>query len=80
MKNITIEDCENLRKQFLTFCESAEQHQFPMLFIMHMKLDESIDRMKAAGSVTDQKEARSMFRVILKVIGQDYSEYEEATQ
>ena len=53
MKEITVQDCLELKNKFDQYCQTAEQHEFPMLAI------------------------RAMFRVVLKLIGQDFSEYIE---
>lgn len=81
MKQITIQDCVSLRNKFMSFCETAEQHQFMTLLMLQVKLDQTIDAYRKAGTVTDQKEANTMFRVILRVIGEDFGPYvEEATE
>ena len=48
-----------------------------MLGLVDIKLQQTIDHYRKAGEVTNQQEARTMCRVILRVIGKDYSEYEE---
>lgn len=77
MKTVTIEDCERLRDAFHDYAETAEQHEFPMLALVDIKLQKTIERYREAGEITNQQEARTMCRVILRVIGKDYSEYEE---
>lgn len=77
MSNITVQDCVDLRKRFLAYCDTAEQHEFARLFIIHQKLDATIERLQRASKVEDQKDTRAMFRVVLKTIGQDYSAYRE---
>ena len=77
MKTITIEDCERLRNVFHDYAKTAEQHEFTMLGLIDIKLQQTIERYREAGEVTNQQEARTMCRVILRVIGKDYSEYEE---
>ena len=72
---ITIEDCLVLKDKFMIYCDRAEQHEFPMLFVLHTRMDRTIDKFKDDG--IDQVEARAMFRVILKYIGEDYSMYME---
>ena len=47
-----------------------------MLFAIHQKLDATIEKIKIHG-ITDQKDMRAMFRVVLKTIGEDYSAYLE---
>ena len=77
MKTVTIEDCERLRDVFHDYAKTAEQHEFGMLGLVDIKLQQTIDHYRKAGEVTNQQEARTMCRVILRVIGEDYSEYEE---
>lgn len=77
MKEITVQDCVQLREKFLKYCDTAEQYQFPMLAMINVKLDSTLDVIQKENKVTNQKEARAMFRVVLKIIGEDFSEYEE---
>lgn len=77
MKEITVQDCVQLREKFLKYCDTAEQHQFPMLAMINVKLDSTLDVIQKENKVTNQKEARAMFRVVLKILGEDFSEYEE---
>ena len=77
MQEITVQDCVQLREKFLKYCNTAEQHQFPMLAMINVKLDSTLEKLQQENKVTNQSEARAMFRVVLKVIGEDFSEYEE---
>lgn len=70
--NITKEDILNLQKEFKEYCEHAEQHEFPKLTMVDMMLERSIQRIETIGN----KERNAMFRVIYKLIGKDYSDYE----
>ena len=79
MKTVMIEDCERLQNDFREYTKTAEQHELGMLGIVEIKLHETLERYRKAGKVTNQQEARTMCRVILRVIGKDYSEYEEET-
>lgn len=74
--DITVEDCVILRERFIKYTDTAEQHEFPMLFAIHQMLDATIEKIKIHG-ITDQKDMRAMFRVVLKTIGEDYSAYLE---
>ena len=76
-KIITVEDCDKLKEMFEKYCDTAEQFEFPLLTMIYVKLNNSIEDFHNADEVTDQKEARAMFRTVLKVIHADYSEYEE---
>lgn len=77
MKHITVEDCRNLKKKFEKYCETAEQHEFVMLLITQFNMDETIKQIEKDGEVKNQKDVRAMFRVVLSLIGEDKSEYEE---
>ena len=77
MKIITIKDCYELRRKFLKYSETAEQHEFPMLLYYHIHMNRTIKEYEEAEGITNQSEARAMFRVILRIIGEDFSEYEE---
>lgn len=77
MKEITITDCENLYNEFKKYCETAEQHQFETLLMIDIKLTQTIEKIISVGKVENQKEIMSMFRVVLKTIGKDYSKYVE---
>ena len=73
MKEITLEDCKELQEKFKNFTENAEQHTFPMLLMLDMMLSTTISQYEETG--IDQASARSMFRSVLQVIGEDYSMY-----
>ena len=73
MPEISVADCEQLYQKFLEYTETAEQHEFPLLALVNMMLDAS----KLRGWDMPQKEARAMFRTVLRVIGEDFSMYEE---
>ena len=77
MKIITVQDCEELKQKFDKYCETAEQHEFPILAIINMKMDATMEHIRNAGEVTNQKDIRAMFRVVLRAIGEDPTEYEE---
>lgn len=73
MAEITVKDCEELYDRFIKYTQTAEQHEFARLAIVNARLDES----KRLGWDMPQKERRAMFRVVLKIIGGDYTQYEE---
>ena len=76
-KIITVEDCVELKKKFEKYCETAEQHEFPLLLMVQMKLEHDVERIVNEGEVEDQKETRAMFRTVLSIIGENTSEYDE---
>lgn len=79
-KEITLQDCEELYQKFMKYTETAEQHEFPRLAMIHFKLNRTMVLLRVAGTIKDQSEARAMFRVVLKTIGEDASEYEEVAK
>lgn len=70
-ENITINDVNNLYEEFKQYCETAEQHEFPLLIKLNIKLLESI---KNFNNISN-KDKNAMFRVIYKIIGKNYSDY-----
>ena len=76
-KEITINDCEELYTKFRKYTETAEQHEFVLLALINNRLDISMKQIRDAGMVFNQKDTRAMFRVVLKAIGDDISEYKE---
>lgn len=77
MKEITVEDCRELRKKFERYCNNAQQHQFPLLLMIDMKMQATLEKIEEAGAVENQKDMRAMFRVVLKTIGESDEEYQE---
>lgn len=78
-KEITVQDCDDLHAKFMKYTETAEQHEFPRLAMIHFKLNKTLAQLRASGVIKDQSEARAMFRVVLKTIGEDASAYEESS-
>ena len=79
MGDITLDDCEKLYERFTRYTETAEQHEFPLLLIVNLMPDATLAHLRTSGEVRNQKDARAMFRVVLKAIGEDCSAYEEAS-
>lgn len=77
MKEITVEDCRELRKKFEGYCNIAQQHEFPLLLMIDMKMQATLEKIEEAGAVEDQGDMRAMFRVVLKTIGESDEEYQE---
>ena len=76
-KIITIDDCRELRKKFEGYCNNAQQHQFPLLLMIDMKMQATLEKIEEAGAVENQRDMRAMFRVVLKTIGESAEEYQE---
>ena len=70
-ENITIKDVNNLYEEFKQYCENAEQHEYPLLIRLDIKLLESI---KNFNNISNE-DKNAMFRVIYKIIGKNYSDY-----
>lgn len=70
--NITNEDILNLQKEFKEYCERAEQHEFAKLTMVDFMLERNIQNLNSI----DNTARNAMFRVIYKLIGKDYSDYE----
>lgn len=77
MKKITVADCLELKEKFQKYCETAEQHEFALLAMVNIKMDTTIAQIQAAQKVENQTDTRAMFRVVLRLIGEDFSEYDE---
>ena len=65
MNEITLEDCKLLYERFNKYCKTAEQHQFPMLMMIELKLKATIKNIDEIS----QDELKSMIRVVGKIIG-----------
>lgn len=78
-KEITMEDCEALYAKFNAYAEKSEQHEWPLLALIKLPLDIQMEALREAGGVEQKepKELRAMFRVVLKAIHEDYSDYLE---
>lgn len=70
--NITNEDILNLQKEFKEYCEHAEQHEFAKLTMVDFMLERNIQNLNSIDNIA----RNAMFRVIYKLIGKDYSDYE----
>ena len=77
MKIITLNDCFELKEKFIKYTQNAEQHEFSKLFLLENMIDTTLEKYSNENKVSNQKDARAMFRVVLKTIGEDFSEYEE---
>lgn len=69
--DITKEDVLNLREELLQYAEKAEQHEFPKILFVHIKIDETIEQF----DMFTNKDLNAMFRVVYDIIGKDFSEY-----
>lgn len=71
--NITKEDVLRLREELLQYAGKVEQHEFPKILLVHLKLDQSIDQFDKLTT----EDLNAMFRVVYGIIGKDFSEYKE---
>lgn len=62
-----------LKTEFLDYADKAEQHEFPLIALIHHKIDYTIE----VFDMVPIEELNSMFRVVYTVIGKDFSEYKE---
>lgn len=68
MPEITMADCHKLYERFKKYTETAEQHEFPILVQIDLRMQ------KTLATWTDpinQTEAAAMFRVVEKYIGKE---------
>lgn len=77
MKTITVDDVLELRDKFDKYCERAEQHQIPILAILQMKFNTTVEHIQMVGEILNQEDARAMFRAVLQFMGEDAKDYEE---
>lgn len=68
---MTIDDVKTLREEFLTFAETVETHMFPLIMLIHNRLDHSIENFETMS----QEEQKAMFRVVYKIMGKDVLNY-----
>ena len=76
MKEITMQDVRKLRKEFDVYTQTAEQHMFPIIFAADMMMRATMRQYQEKG-ITDQKDARAMFRSVLRIMGRDFEDYKE---
>ena len=77
MKEITLDDCKELVEKFNHYTKTIEQPQFAAFAIIQTRLALTLEHYAQIGKIDNQKEANAMFRVVLKMIGEDASAYEE---
>ena len=70
--NITKKDVVRLRKELLQYASTAQVHEFVVIAMIHGKIDNTIEKFESY-SIED---LNSMYRVIYKVIGKDFSDYD----
>lgn len=71
--NITKQEVEALRKDFLEYADRAEVHIFPLLALIQGRLDYSVEHFEEM-TIGD---INAMFRVVYGLIGKDATEYAE---
>lgn len=75
MKHIEVNECYALYLKFQEYTEKAEPYEFPLLALIDVNMQKTLEDYEENG-VDSQENANAMFRVVLKAIGEDYSEYE----
>lgn len=68
---MTIDDVKTLREEFLAFAETVETHMFPLIMLIHNRLDYSIENFETMS----QEEQKAMFRVVYKIMGKNVLNY-----
>lgn len=68
---MTIDDVKTLREEFLAFAETVETHMFPLIMLIHNRLDHSIENFETMS----QEEQKAMFRVVYKIMGKNVLNY-----
>lgn len=76
MKKIKITDCRKLQDEICEYAKTAEQHELVYLLFLYSNIERTIYEFIEKQEV-DQEEARTMFRVVYRSIGKDYTEYME---
>ena len=66
MNPITLNDCQNLYNKFVKYTETAEQHEFALLFQVQTMMEQSLNQWH---DPIDQGQAAAMFRVVKKITG-----------
>ena len=68
---MTIDDVKTLREEFLAFAETVETHMFPLIMLIHNRLDHSIENFETMS----QEEQKAIFRVVYKIMGKNVLNY-----
>lgn len=79
MKKITFKDCEELKRRFDRYRDTAEQHEYTTLLMVDIPLRNTIDGMRGKQDLDEYQETlNTMFRVVLRVMGneEEAKEYE----
>lgn len=79
MKKVTLDDCKNLQEKFKDYTKHAEQYEFLPLAMIDVRLEATIKGIEKYPNLIDERQddLNAMFRVVLKAIGEDYSEYKK---
>lgn len=75
MKHIEVNECYDLYLKFQEYTETAETYEFPLLALIDVNMQNTLEDYEENG-IDSQENANAMFRVVLKAMGEDYSEYE----
>ena len=77
MKQITEKDINKLYQKFKRYLLNAEQYEYIVLFEIDKRFDITMERIEKESDFieTHQKDLNAMFRVVLKAMGENYSNY-----
>ena len=75
MKHIEVNECYALYLKLQEYTETAEPYEFPLLALIDVNMQNTLEDYEENG-IDSQENANAMFRIVLKAIGEDYSEYE----
>lgn len=79
MKEIQVNECYDLYLKLKKYTETAEVYEFPLLYMIDISMQHTLELYEEEG-IQSQRDANAMFRVVLKAIGEDWSEYVEEAE
>lgn len=69
--DITKEEVIALHEDFKQYAETAEQHELPIIAILHEHLQYSINTFDTMNCI----EKNAMFRTVYRFVGKDYTDF-----
>lgn len=77
MKQVTEKDINKLYQKFKRYLLNAEQYEYIVLYEIDKRFDITMERIEKESDFieTHQKDLNAMFRVVLKAMGENYSDY-----
>lgn len=80
MKEVTMEDINQLVKDFEEYTKTAEVHEYPILALFDFNFQRTLKQLNSDMKdevLSDQRNMRAMMRCGLRVMHKDFSEYVE---